>query len=266
MIFSRYYLSVVILLYTNVCLAKSACDQSGKDIMAKQNQKQSANSEEEIQQIIILDIKTQKKKNRKLKRFMMKKGDDKKSVLYFYEPADINGSGLLSWQKSASENQWLYIPALKKLQRIASGSKKNYFMGTDFTYADLDGEVLDKSNYKCLKMTSCKDKSACYIIEAKPINDERSRQIGYTKRLLLVNKKRLTTEKIIFYNLKGAKLKTAEYLEWQKIGSLWRPNLAMMDRHKVQKTYIKIVSRKINTTIDPIKFSKRFLKKEMHMK
>lgn len=244
------------------------CDKTGAAIMEAQEKKQSASTEEEGQEIVILDVTSNKKEKRQLKRFYQEENaKNTKSVLYFNEPTTIKGAGLLSWEENGTENQWLYVPELKKLQRIASGSRKNYFMGTDFTYADLEGENRDKNNYTCTGEVSCqKGKSKCYVIEAKPINEEESRNIGYSKRMLLVDKNDLITLKIVFYDLRGKKLKTAEYANWTQVGKLWRPNLAIMDRHGVQKTYIKINSRKLNKPIDPIVFAKRYLQKEMHIK
>lgn len=244
------------------------CDKNGAEIMKAQEKAQSANSEEESQEIVILDVTSNKKESRQVKRFSTKKDSkNTKSVLYFNEPATIKGAGLLSWKENGEDNQWLYVPELKKLQRIASGSRKNYFMGTDFTYADLEGENLDKNKYTCTSVVGCqKNKSKCYIIEAKPLDDAEARNIGYSKRMLLVDTKDLITLKIVFFDLRGQKLKTAEYANWAQVGKLWRPNLAIMDRHGVQKTFIKVNSRKLNKPIDDIVFAKRYLEKEMHIK
>ena len=258
---------LVVLLFTLETI-HSACDKEGAQIMKDQNKLQSASSENEDQEIVIVDSKSSSKQKRSLKRYMVKASDDnRKSILYFNSPANIKGAGLLSWKEGSTENQWLYVPELKKLQRIASGSKKNYFMGTDFTYADLEGESLDKNKYTCKQMIKCqKGKSQCYVIEAKPVNEQEERNIGYSKRMLLIDKKDLITLKIIFYNLQGKKLKTAEYANWEKSGKLWRPNLAIMDRHGTQKTFIKIKKRSLNKKFDEIVFTKRYLQKEMHIK
>lgn len=261
------------LLFTLNCPAfivttSAKCDKDGAAIMKEQNKKQSASTEIEDQEIVILDIATKKKETRSMKRFMRKKSDDnKKSVMYFNGPKTIKGSGLLSWKTPEGDNQWLYIPELKKLQRIASGSRKNYFMGTDFTFADLEGEDLKKNKYSCSQEVSCQSgKSRCYVITAEPISDKESRDIGYSKRMLLVEKKNLITLKSVFFDLKGAKLKTAEYANWVEDKGLWRPNLAIMDRHGVQKTFIKVNARTLNGTINDMVLTKRFLEKEMHIK
>jgi len=246
----------------------AACEKSGLEIMKAQEKKQSANSEEETQDIVILDMKSKKKEKRTLKRYLIKEGEKKsKGLLFFNDPTTIKGAGLLNWKNLDEEDQWLYIPEIKKLTRIVGGNKKNYFMGTDFTYADLEGEDIDNNNYKCLKEIACQNgKSSCFAIEAKPKTEERARNIGYMKRLLLIDKKNLYTLKIVFYNLKGKKLKTARYSNWKQVDNVWRPDFAKMERHNVQTTFIKIKSRKLNSKINEIVFAKRYLQKEMHIK
>lgn len=258
----------VLIAFTMFSQSYAACDKDGLTIMKEQDKRQSVKSEEESQEIVILDVASNKKENRTLKRYQIKRGEkNTKGLLYFNEPATIKGAGLLNWKDGADENQWLYVPELKKLTRIAGGSKKNYFMGTDFTYADLEGEDLDKNNYTCGQEVKCQNgKSMCYVIEAKPKTEEQARNIGYSKRMLLIDKKELFTLKIVFFDMKGQKLKTAEYANWTKVGNVWRPDLAIMDRHGVQKTFIKVKSRKLDQKIDEVVFEKRFLQKEMHIK
>lgn len=259
---------IVLIAFLSLPSSFAKCDKDGLAIMKEQDKKQSVKTEEESQEIVILDVSSKNKEKRTLQRYQIKKGDkETKGLLYFKDPSTIKGAGLLNWKTGGDENQWLYVPELKKLTRIAGGSKKNYFMGTDFTYADLEGEDLDKNNYKCMQVVKCqKGKSSCYVIEAKPKTEEQARNIGYQKRMLLVDKSELFTLKIVFYNMKGQKLKTAEYANWTKVANVWRPDLAIMDRHGVQKTFIRVLSRKLNQKIDEVVFAKRYLQKEMHIK
>ena len=82
----------------------------------------------------------------------------------------------MTWQQQSREDdQWLYMPALgEKLKRIAGGGKKNYFMGTDFSYEDLRNEKLDDHTYHLIKEETLEGKN-CYLIEALPANEEEKR-------------------------------------------------------------------------------------------
>lgn len=230
--------------------------------------KQKVKYEYEEQSVVLLDVKTKRKENRSMKHYAQKLPDGSdKGLLSFMSPNDIKGSAVLNWRNKSGDDQWIYLPALKKLQRIASGSKRKYFMGTDFTFADLDGEVLRNYNYKCERTETCPGlKKKCFVITSLPKSDEIKRTTGYTKRILWVEEQRLISHKVQYFNLKGKAFKAAEYLKWEKIGSVWRPNLAIMSRENKHKTYIKINKRKLNEKIDDQVFSKRFVEKEMHIK
>lgn len=107
--------------------------------------------EMENQELVLLDIKSKQKESRKMKFYAKNIDGNKKTLLSFMEPKEIRGAAVLNWSEGGDDNQWMYLPALKKLQRIASGSKRKYFMGTDFTFADLDGENTKRNKYNCLK-------------------------------------------------------------------------------------------------------------------
>ncbi|MFT6070728.1 MAG: hypothetical protein ACJAT2_000712 [Bacteriovoracaceae bacterium] len=262
-----FYLSLA-LLFTPLFDAFSSCSKDGNAIMKNQESKQKAKFEYEEQSVVLLDVKSKRKENRSMRHYSKKLSDGSdKGLLTFMSPNDIKGSAVLNWRDNSSDDQWVYLPALKKLQRIASGSKRKYFMGTDFTYADLDGEVLKNHNYKCERLETCPGlKKKCYVITASPKTNDIKRTTGYTKRQLWVEEERLITHKIKYFNLKGKAFKEAEYLKWIKSGSVWRPNLAVMSRENKHKTYIKINKRKLNEKIDDQVFSKRFVEKEMHIK
>lgn len=261
-----YFLIAVILTPINILF--SSCSQDGNTIMKQQEVKQKAKFEYEEQSVVLLDVKSKRKENRSMRHYAQKLADGSdKGLLTFMSPTDIKGSAVLNWRNNSSDDQWVYLPALKKLQRIASGSKRKYFMGTDFTFADLDGEVLKNNNYKCQRLETCPGvKKKCYVISSLPKSNDVKRTTGYTKRILWVEQERLITHKIKYFNLKGKAFKEAEYLKWVKAGSVWRPNLAVMSRENKHKTYIKINKRKLNEKIDDQVFSKRFVEKEMHIK
>jgi outer membrane lipoprotein-sorting protein len=248
--------------------AFASCSKDGNVIMSKMEKKQKAKFEYEEQSVVLLDVKSKIKENRSMRHYAQKLDDgNEKGLLSFMSPSDIKGSAVLNWRSKSGEDQWVYLPALKKLQRIASGSKRKYFMGTDFTFADLDGEVLKNHNYKCERVETCPGiKKKCFVITALPKSTEVKRTTGYTKRQLWVEEERLVTHKVQYYNLKGKAFKVAEYLKWVKIGTVWRPNLAVMSRENKHKTYIKVNKRKLNEKIDDQVFSKRFVEKEMHIK
>jgi len=261
-------IAILVFLFSTSFTVQSACSKDGKSIMELQEKKQKVKFESEVQSVVLLDVKSKQKEKRTMKHYAVKSSDgSEKALLTFVEPADIKGSAVLNWRDKSSDDQWVYLPALKKLQRIASGSKRKYFMGTDFTFADLEGEVLKNYNYTCEKEEACPSKKGkCFVITATPKDKNIKRTTGYTKRTLWVESNRYVTHKINYHNLKGKHFKTAEYLKWKQEGKVWRPNLAVMSREGKHKTYIKVKKRTLNTEIKDVVFSKRYIEKEMHIK
>ena len=79
-------------------------------------------------------------------------GDGDKSLTVFDEPRDVKGTALLSFtHKVGPDDQWLYLPALKRVKRIASDNKSGPFMGSEFAYEDITSQEIDKYTYKFLR-------------------------------------------------------------------------------------------------------------------
>ncbi|MCO4793015.1 MAG: outer membrane lipoprotein-sorting protein [Bacteriovoracaceae bacterium] len=262
----RIFLSLN-LLFTLFNFAHSGeCKKTGQKIMEKQEKKQKVDYEVSVQNVILEDLKNGVKEARKLRRHSMDLSEGKqKTLTSFLEPNDIKGTALLNWKnKGRSDDQWLYLPALRKMQRIASSGKRKYFMGTDFTYSDLEGENLSNYDYKCLNTKKC-GKKTCYVIEAIPKNKDKVNETGYSKRVLEVRKKRYTTVKVDYYDKKGKLLKSLKNSKWKKYGKgLWRAKKSVMTRHGFHETTMDTTDRKVNKKIEDITFTERYITKGMH--
>ena len=234
--------------------------------MKKQKQRQHVDFEMMIQEVVLEDLKTSTKETRKLRRHSMDMGPEKtKTLTTFLSPNDIKGTALLNWKnEDRSDDQWLYLPALRKMQRIASSGKRKYFMGTDFTYSDLEGETLSSWNYQCIRIESC-GKKKCYKIVATPKTSKLINETGYSKRILWVRKKIYATIKADFYDRKGKLLKTmnnTKFIKYRK--QLWRAKKSVMTRVGFHKTTMSIKNIKLNDKIDTKTFTERFITKGMH--
>jgi hypothetical protein len=98
-------------------------------------------------------------------------GKDKKTIMFLQQPADVKGTGFLTSDyndESKTNDRWLYLPAMKKTRRISGTSaKKEYFMGSDFTYDDMGNRDVDSDNHKLLKEETVNGQS-CRVIESTP--------------------------------------------------------------------------------------------------
>lgn len=193
---------------TATCLTAFVQAQSGREIMKQQKERHQVDREETNVRMQIVN-RSGKVKERKLSIYSFSMPDGlSKGLIKFTGPADIRNVGLLTWEqpKDKDDDQWLYIPAARRVKRIASGGKKNAFMGTDLAFEDLRPENLEAHNYKLLKDENV-DGHDCYSIEAIPSTGKEKKESGYGKRVFWIRKDILVTIKTEFYDKKERLIK-----------------------------------------------------------
>lgn len=247
----------------------SACGKDGLAIMKEQEKIHKVGFEFMDQVLTLKDLKANvTEEPRALKRYKKDNGGEDKSFIVYLSPADIKGTALLTWKNEDREDdQWLYIPALRKDQRIAGGEKKKYFMGTDFTYADLESENLTDFEYKCLEEKSCGAKYTCYIVEATPKSGDIQNRTGYSKRVLQIDKEKYVSRQVDFYGTKDDLVKTLSNTRWKKVneGGAQRALKSVMTRPNEHETVVEVKDVKVDTKIDDVVFTQRYYLKGLHL-
>ncbi len=105
---------------------------------------------------------------REIKQYLKDFDDMEKKIMFFVSPADVRNTSFMNWsydKAGKDDDQWIYLPALKKVKRISSDSKSDYFMGSDFTYDDLGDRKLDADTHKLLREETI-DGKVCYVVES----------------------------------------------------------------------------------------------------
>jgi hypothetical protein len=146
-----------------------------------------------------------------------------KTVMIFESPADMQGTGLLSIDYSGNkdDDQWLYLPSLKKTTRIASSGKSGSFVGTDITYADLTKKDVDAYDYTMIKDSVSVDGEECWLIESRPRTDAEKKSTGYLKIQSWISKDKLMPIQAKMWIKEGKKLKYMKFEEIKKIDGIW---------------------------------------------
>ncbi|QKE61970.1 outer membrane lipoprotein-sorting protein [Aquipseudomonas campi] len=157
-------------------------------------------------------------------------GEERKSTLYFTAPSDTAGTGILmhSYAESAAreDDQWLYLPALRKTRRIATNSKEGPFLGTDFSFADIERMRVDDYQYQLLREETYKDRPV-QVIEATTADGLENPRTGYSRRLVYVDRERGLILRDEFYR-GGRQIKTFEVLEVAQIEGFWTVKESLM--------------------------------------
>lgn len=155
--------------------------------------------------------------------------DGDKSLIVFNSPKDVKGTATLTYtHKIGADDQWLYLPSIKRVKRISSNNKSGPFVGSEFAYEDLSSQEVEKYSYKFLK-----EEGSMLYVEQDPV-DPKS---GYTRRIATYNKdKGYRIEKVEFYDRKNALLKTLTYSDYKLYkDKYWRALTLNMVNHQSNK-------------------------------
>ena len=161
-------------------------------------------------------------------------GEGDWSVIVFSSPRDISGTATLTQAKiePADDDQWLFLPAVKRVKRISSSNRTGKFVGSEFSFEDLGSQEVEDNTYKWLRDEPCPASAGgltCHVVEGYPKNAKS----GYSKRISWVDTTNYNGHKVEFYNRRGDLEKTLTSSGYQQYaGKFWRP--ARLDMQNVQ--------------------------------
>ena len=197
---------------------------------------------------------------RTIRQYLKKYGKDEKKIMFFTAPADVKNTSFMDWSYGDSgkdDDMWIYLPALKKVKRISSGNKSDYFMGSDFTYDDLGDRKPEEDTHKIIKEETVNGKD-CYVVESIPKDSDSA----YSKTLTWVVKGSWVGAKKEFYDTDGELLKTLTIKSVDKIDGYWVIlDMEMVNVQKDHKTRLQFKDVKINTEIKDSYFTERQMKR-----
>jgi len=185
--------------------------------------------------------------------------DGDKGLTIFDKPKDVSGTAFLSFSHiDKADDQWLYLPALKRVKRISSRNKSGPFMGSEFSYEDLSSFELEKYSFKLLGEEQVNGLD-CYKVEQIPTD----KYSGYTRQVVWMDKAEFRAQKIDFYDRKKALLKTLTFNDYQLyLDKYWRPMSMSMVNHQTKKsTDLKTLSLEFKTGLKDSDFNKATLKR-----
>ena len=187
-------------------------------------------------------------------------GDGDRTLILFDTPRDVSGTAMLTHSHGGkADDQWMYLPAFKRVKRISSGNRTGSFMGSEFAYEDLGSPELSKYHYRWQRDVACGDGLTCYVNQRIP-TDKRS---GYSRQLVWLDREHYRPWKIEFYNRQGALLKTLVFSDYQQyLGKFWRAGLMQMSNHQTGKsTDLVWQDYQFKTGVDTRRFKKTHLKR-----
>ena len=213
--------------------APAAADPKGASVGSKVDKAWGGyKSEETDLELELIDAGGQKV-TRKMRGKAREVSNEEQSVITIVWPADLKGTRLLTWNHRGKDNdQWLYLPSIKRVKRISARGQSGSFMGSEFSYEDLvNFWWVEKYDYKFVKDQKVGARDT-WLVERTP----KSKDSGYSKQIMWIDKEYLGALRCDFYDRKGKLLKTAMWKSWKKYGTKWRADRVEMSNKQTGKS------------------------------
>jgi len=232
---------------------------SAREIMEKVNERDDGDRSISEMEMILIDKKG-KKRIRKIKTYGREIGKDSQSLMFFLTPADVKNTGFLTFDYDESgkdDDQWLYLPALRKTKRIATGDKSGSFMGSDLNYSDMSSPDLDLYDYTLMKETKVKDEKV-WQIKAVPKNDDEADKSGYSKSVIFILQDKFMMTRAVRWVYKKKRNKYFDARKIENIDGIWISTELHVTTKSGKKTLHKTILNQKN-----IKFNQQEVNEDL---
>lgn len=201
-------------------------------------------------------------------RLWTRKGEDGQDgdteLMRFLAPDEIRGAGLLTVEhRGAEDEQWFYLPATRKIRRIAGADRRNRFMGTEFLYEDLQGYHPEDYTFRLVRKEEI-DGETCQVIEAVP-RDEAASRSAYSRKLLFIGEKTLLLRRAEFSGRDGTKLKTLTASKTEEVqpGIFLAGHVLVENLVNGRSTSLDTLERELSDSLPEVTFTQRNLRRRL---
>ncbi|MDX8377867.1 MAG: outer membrane lipoprotein-sorting protein [Mariprofundales bacterium] len=258
----RYGIAVcaLALLLPTISHAATSAEERGLEIATEVDVRDNGFGDYRVGLEMTLRNKYDQQTSRSMRNTTREQADDgDKTLIIFDNPRDVKGTAFLSHtHKAGADDQWLYLPALKRVKRISSSNKSGPFMGSEFAYEDIASQELEKYTYNYIGDESFAGREH-FMIERFPTN----LKSGYHRQMVWIDKTEYRVWKIVFYDRKDSLLKTLTYDGYQQfLGKYWRAkNMDMINHQTGKSTSLVFSNYKFNIGTTEMDFTSNSLKR-----
>ena len=243
-----------------------ADDPAARRIMEKVDARDDGDNQTSDMEMILID-KRGKKRVRRIATYRKDKGDDTMRLMFFRHPADVKDTSFLTFDyddPSKDDDQWLFLPALRKTKRIASTDKSGSFMGSDLNYSDMTDRNLPDYDFNLKKEMEVKG-AKTWLIESIPRTKNVIKETGYKKSLIFVRQDNYFVIRGVHWEEDGGYLKYVDVKELELIDGIWVATEMHVTRKKgkslAHKTILKLNNTRFNQDLDFELFTVRRMEK-----
>ncbi|HEY7885881.1 MAG TPA: outer membrane lipoprotein-sorting protein [Cellvibrionaceae bacterium] len=200
---------------------------SARDIMEKEDNRYTGDSSRADAKMILID-RRDRERVRDIRMYTLDQDEVEKSISFFLSPTDVAGTTYMNYDYSddRDDDSWLYLPALKQVRRVAAGDKSGSFMGSDFTYSDINGINTEWYDYSIINDSETVDGADTWVIESTPkpeFADKVTSETGYEKSHLWIRKDNFVQVQAKIWVERGGRIKYYSAQQLEKINDIWTP-------------------------------------------
>jgi len=234
-------------------------EMTGLEIMQKADNRDDGKTRKSTAEMILIS-KGGKERVRETVSISKDVPGGEKTISTFLKPADVEGTSFLQYtydEIGKDDDQWLYLPSLKKVKRITASSKGDYFMGTEFTYDDMGDRKPEEDEHKLVGTEKINSRE-CYKILSVPKEED----YMYSKKIVWIDKETYLPLKVEFYDEDEELLKIMTASKPEMTDNIWfTREYEMKNVQKGRATIIKTTNIQFNLPVDDNMFTERMLKK-----
>ena len=206
-----------------------------------------------------------KSRIRETRAFRKYFGEERRTAIFYETPSNVKGTAFLVYDypnADVNDDQWLYLPALRKTRRISASNRGDYFLGTDFTYEDIKLESklsVEDYNFQTIGKEVI-DGHEVYVVEGTPVDAKTAKELGYSKTKAWVDTKNWMIRKGEFWDVAGNHLKTTYIKDIRLVQNIWTGHTVEIENHKTRhKTKFTFSEVDYTTVIDDDFFTQQTL-------
>jgi hypothetical protein len=156
--------------------------------------------------------------------------DGRKSLLLIEAPADVRGTGFLSidYHTGRADEQWLYLPKVRRVARVPNSGKSDPFVGSDFSYSDLSQQNPSDYDFTMLQQSVKVGDDDCWLIASTPKTELTREETGYSRMEVWISKSKLIMVQLKATLTKGDKTKYLKSTDIRQIDGIWSPHRMQM--------------------------------------
>jgi hypothetical protein len=221
-----YLHSVCLILGVSLACSVSAAQMSAREVMEAVDQLADGDTRAAQYTMVLID-RRERQRSRELTILSKDYGQDTRTLSTFNSPADIRGTAYLNYDWDDAErddDSWLYLPAMQRVRRIASSDTSDSFLGSDFTYADINGLEIDWYDYRFVNESETVDGVECWVIEATPraaMKEKAEQATGYSRLQAWISKDNFVQMRAQAWELRGNRVKYFTASDIRQVDGIW---------------------------------------------